>query len=43
MKEDRVEVVVWDTEEVVREAVAEMRRVHPYEVVAVFVVKCEEF
>jgi len=40
--EDRVEMVVVG-EESVRAAVRELRRAHPYEVVAYFVIKCEKF
>jgi hypothetical protein len=42
VEEDRVEMVVLGTE-TVRRAVAELRRVHPYEVVGLFVVRCEDF
>lgn len=40
--EDRVEMVVVGRETVTR-AVAELRKAHPYEVVAYFVVRCENF
>jgi len=44
VEEDRVEVIlVADGSEMVRRAVAELRRAHPYEVAAVFVVRCEDF
>ena len=43
VEEDRVEVVVWGNEGVARGAVTELRRVHPYDVVAVYVVRCEGF
>ncbi|EXJ54326.1 hypothetical protein A1O7_09664 [Cladophialophora yegresii CBS 114405] len=42
VEEDKVEMVVVGTE-AVRRAVAELRRVHPYEVVGLFVVRCEDF
>jgi len=40
--EDRVEMVVVGTE-TARRAVRALREAHPYEVVAVFVVRCEDF
>ncbi|KIV83251.1 hypothetical protein PV11_05296 [Exophiala sideris] len=40
--EDRVEMVVVG-EETCRRAVQELRRAHPYEVVAYFVARCESF
>ncbi|ETI20586.1 hypothetical protein G647_08624 [Cladophialophora carrionii CBS 160.54] len=42
VEEDKVDMVVVGTE-TVRKAVAELRRVHPYEVVGLFVVRCEDF
>ncbi|KAL6248516.1 hypothetical protein RBB50_004771 [Rhinocladiella similis] len=42
VSEDRVEMVIIGTATTKR-AVAKLREVHPYEVVALFVVRCEDF
>jgi hypothetical protein len=42
VQEDRVEMVVVGTE-TARRAVRALRDTHPYEVVALFVCRCEEF
>ncbi|KIX96404.1 uncharacterized protein Z520_07670 [Fonsecaea multimorphosa CBS 102226] len=42
VEEERVEMVVVGTQRC-KDAVRELRRAHPYEVVALFVVKCEDF
>ncbi|KIW74077.1 hypothetical protein Z517_12487 [Fonsecaea pedrosoi CBS 271.37] len=42
VEEDRVEVVVVGTQRC-KDAVRELRKAHPYEVVALFVAKCEDF
>jgi hypothetical protein len=43
VEEDRVEVIlVASGREMVKKAMAELRKAHPYEVVAAFAVKCED-
>ncbi|KIW22151.1 uncharacterized protein PV07_12472 [Cladophialophora immunda] len=42
VEEDKVEMVVVGTRRC-KDAVRELRRAHPYEVVALFVTKCEDF
>ncbi|KIW10122.1 hypothetical protein PV08_11082 [Exophiala spinifera] len=42
VSEDRVEMVIVGTA-TAKSAVAKLREVHPYEVVALFVVQCEDF
>ncbi|OAL28864.1 hypothetical protein AYO20_09344 [Fonsecaea nubica] len=42
VEEDRVEMVVVGTQRC-KDAVRELRKAHPYEVVALFVAKCEDF